>query len=76
MGTHEGQTQAYRMFIKIGTKDQLDALGKSGAGGFKKVELLITSNFDLVVPEWEKPFWVELKYAQVMQQADVCVSKT
>lgn len=52
----------YRMFIKIGTKQQLDAL--SEVGGFKKVELLITSNFDLVVVDWEKPYWVELKYVK------------
>ena len=52
----------YRMFIKVGTKEQLDALGKSGTGGFKKVEVMFTSNFDLVVPEWERPYWVEIEY--------------
>jgi len=63
MEIHEGkQTRNYRMFIKIGTKKQLDAIGKSGAGGFKKVELMITSNFDLMVSDCDKPYWVELKY--------------
>jgi len=48
-----------RLFIKRGTQDKLFNLAKDG-GGFQNIEVMVTNNFELVVPEPERPYWIEL----------------
>jgi len=48
-----------RLFIKVGRRDKLINLAKEG-GGFQTIEVLVTSNFELTVPEPERPYWIEL----------------
>ena len=48
-----------RLFIKVGSRDKLINLVKEG-GGFQTVEVMVTSNFELTVPEPERPYWIEL----------------
>ena len=48
-----------RLFIKAGSRDKLINLVKEG-GGFQTVEVMVTSDFELTVPEPERPYWIEL----------------
>jgi len=48
-----------RLFIKVGSRDKLINLAKEG-GGFQTVEVLVANNFELAVPEPERPYWIEL----------------
>jgi len=48
-----------RLFIKVGSRDKLFNLVKEG-GGFQTVEVMVTSDFELAVPEPERPYWIEL----------------
>lgn len=48
-----------RLFIKVGSRDKLINLVKEG-GGFQTVEVMVTSDFELTVPEPERPYWIEL----------------
>ena len=48
-----------RLFIKVGSRDKLINLVKEG-GGFQTVEVMVATNFELVVPEPERPYWIEL----------------
>ena len=48
-----------RLFIKRGTQDKLFNLAKDG-GGFQTIEVMVTNNFELAVPEWERKDWIEL----------------
>ena len=48
-----------RLFIKRGTQDKLMNQAKDG-GGFQTIEVLVTNNFELTVPEPERPYWIEL----------------
>ena len=48
-----------RLFIKVGSRDKLINLAKEG-GGFQAVEVLVANNFELAVPEPERPYWIEL----------------
>ncbi|GAI96727.1 unnamed protein product, partial [marine sediment metagenome] len=48
-----------RYFIKVGARDKLFNLANSG-GGFQTVEVMVTKNFELAVPEPERQYWVEL----------------
>jgi len=48
-----------RLFIKAGGRDKLISKAKDG-GGFQTVELMVTNNFELAVPEPERQYWVEL----------------
>lgn len=48
-----------RLFIKRGTRDKLFTLAKDG-GGFQSIEVMVTNNFELVVPEPERKDWIEL----------------
>ena len=47
-----------RLFIKRGTQDKLMNQAKDG-GGFQTIEVLVTNNFELTVPEPERPYWIE-----------------
>ena len=48
-----------RVFIKVGSRDKLLQKAKEG-GGFETNEVLVTNDFELMVPEAERPYWVEL----------------
>jgi len=48
-----------RVFIKVGSRDKLLRKAKEG-GGFQTVEVLVTNDFELMVTEAERPYWVEL----------------
>jgi len=48
-----------RLFIKRGTQDKLFNLAKDG-GGFQSIEVMVTNNFELAVPEPERKDWIEL----------------
>ncbi|GAJ01745.1 unnamed protein product [marine sediment metagenome] len=48
-----------RLFIKRGTQDKLMNQAKDG-GGFQTIEVLVTNNFELAVPETERKDWIEL----------------
>ena len=48
-----------RYFIKVGARDKLLQKAKEG-GGFQTVEVMVTNDFELMVPEPERPYWVEL----------------
>jgi len=48
-----------RLFIKKGTRDKLFNQAKDG-GGFQSIEVMVTNNFELAVPEWERKDWLEL----------------
>ena len=48
-----------RYFIKVGGRDKLLNKIREG-GGFQTVEVLVTSNYELVVTEPERPYWVEI----------------
>ncbi len=48
-----------RYFIKVGARDKLFNLA-NGGGGFQTVEVMVTNNFELTVPEPERQYWVEL----------------
>jgi len=49
-----------RLFIKRGTVDKLVRKASKG-GGFAQAEVLVTTNFELVVPDQEEQkYWVEL----------------
>ena len=48
-----------RLFIKAGGRDKLISKAKDG-GGFQTVEVMVTDNFELAVPEPERRYWVEL----------------
>ena len=48
-----------RLFIKVGGQDKLISKAKDG-GGFQAVEIMVTNNFELAVPEPERHYWVEL----------------
>jgi len=48
-----------RLFIKVGGRDKLISKAKDG-GGFQTIEVLVTNNFELAVPEWERKDWLEL----------------
>jgi len=47
-----------RYFIRVGTRDKLLQKAKEG-GGFQTVEVMVTSQFELV-PEPERKYWVEI----------------
>lgn len=48
-----------RIFIKRGTQDKLLNQAAEG-GGFQSIEVMVTNNFELAVPETERPYWIEL----------------
>ena len=48
-----------RLFIKAGTRDKLINQAKDG-GGFQTIEVMVTNNFEMAVPEWERKDWIEL----------------
>ena len=48
-----------RLFIKRGAQDKLMNQAKDG-GGFQTIEVLVATNFELVVPETERKDWIEL----------------
>ncbi|MBA7468802.1 hypothetical protein ES707_04056 [subsurface metagenome] len=48
-----------RYFIKVGARDKLFNLA-NGGGGFQTVEVMVTGNFELAVPEPERQYWVEI----------------
>ena len=48
-----------RYFIKVGSRDKILKKVKEG-GGFQTVEVLVTRNYELAVPEPERPYWVEI----------------
>lgn len=48
-----------RLFIKVGSRDKLINLIKGG-GGFQTVEVMVTSDFELMVPEPDRPYWIEI----------------
>jgi len=48
-----------RLFIKRGTQDKLMNQAKDG-GGFQSIEVMVTNNFELTVPETERKDWIEL----------------
>ena len=48
-----------RLFIKKGTQEKLVNQAKDG-GGFQTIEVLVTNNFELTLPETERPCWIEL----------------
>ena len=48
-----------RYFVKVRGRDKLLQKAKDG-GGFQTVEVLVTSNYELAVPEPERPYWVEI----------------
>ena len=48
-----------RLFIKVGSRDKLINLVKEG-GGFQTVEVMVTNDFELMVPEPERRCWMEL----------------
>lgn len=49
-----------RLFIKVGTKDKLVHKLEEG-GGFVMAEVMVTTNFELMVPDPEEwKYWVEL----------------
>ncbi|GAH86317.1 unnamed protein product, partial [marine sediment metagenome] len=48
-----------RLFIKKGPRDKLFNLAKDG-GGFQSIEVMVTNNFELAVPEPERKDWIEL----------------
>ncbi len=48
-----------RLFIKVGARDKLFNQAKDG-GGFQTIEVMVTNNFELVVTEPERQYWVEL----------------
>lgn len=48
-----------RYFIKVGGRDKLLSKAREGSG-FQTVEVLVTSNFELTIPEPERQDWVEL----------------
>ncbi|HUU62353.1 MAG TPA: hypothetical protein VMX96_00285 [Dehalococcoidia bacterium] len=47
------------VFIKVGSRDKLLQKAKEGSG-FETIEVLVTNDFELMVPEAERPYWVEL----------------
>lgn len=53
---------AYRMFIKVGTKEALDLVAEKGTPYFKRCEIMIIKNFEYAVPKDERSYWVELEY--------------
>jgi len=48
-----------RLFIRVGSRDKLINQAKDG-GGFQTIEVMVTNNFELAVPEWERKDWIEL----------------
>ena len=49
-----------RLFIKVGGRDKLVHKAKEG-GGFQMVEVMVTRDFELMVPDpEERKYWVEL----------------
>ncbi len=48
-----------RYFIKVGGRDKILQKAKDG-GGFQTVEVMVTSNYEMAVPEPERPYWVEI----------------
>lgn len=48
-----------RYFIKVGGRDKILQKAKDG-GGFQTIEVLVTRNYELAVPEPERPYWVEI----------------
>ena len=48
-----------RLFIKKGTQDKLMNQAKDG-GGFQTIEVLVTNDFELVIPETERSCWIEI----------------
>ncbi|MBA7602296.1 hypothetical protein ES703_09384 [subsurface metagenome] len=49
-----------RLFIKVGTKDKLVRKSEEG-GGFVMAEVMITTDFELMVPDpEERKYWLEL----------------
>lgn len=49
-----------RLFIKVGTRDKLVGKLEEG-GGFVMTEVMVTTNFELAVPDpEERKYWVEL----------------
>lgn len=48
-----------RYFIRVGARDKLLEKAKKG-GGFQNVEVLVTSQSKLVIPEAERPYWTEM----------------
>ena len=48
-----------RLFIKVGGRNKLISKARDG-GGFQTVEVMVTNDFELMVPEPERPYWVEL----------------
>jgi len=48
-----------RLFIKRGAQDKLINQAKDG-GGFQTIEVLVTTDFELTVPETERKDWIEL----------------
>jgi len=48
-----------RLFIKVGGRNKLISKAKDG-GGFQTVEVMVTNDFELMVPEPERPYWIEL----------------
>ena len=60
--------ERYRLFIKVGKKEQLDRLAEGG-GGYMQAEVLVTRDFDGLVVDAEKPYYVELEYTNKEEQA-------
>lgn len=48
-----------RLFIKVGSRNKLISKATDG-GGFQTVEVMVTNDFELMVPEPERPYWIEL----------------
>lgn len=48
-----------RLFIKKSAKDKLTNLVKEG-GGFQNIEVLAADDFEKLVPEPERPDWIEI----------------
>lgn len=48
-----------RFFVKKGAKDKLTSIVEGG-GRFQTVEVLVTSDFEQLIPETERPDWFEI----------------